>query len=224
MASLDEVVALLYGARRRVGPFTAELRIWQGRGPEGPESGSESRWRVTQDGPRYRWELVHGDATGRKRADGPAELLMGDGNRAWARHRDRLVINAYQGCLVSDLLLDPSWLLSGYDLSITGASEVDGRPSVDISGTRTPVRRGTPPASEAVEASVDSERGFLHRLTELTGGVSVEVIELSDLRLDMALDDAAFSVPPGRHPVEDRTTRRRHLPRRLKTWRRANQP
>jgi hypothetical protein len=216
--TIYEMVVLLYGAAGRVGPLTADLMI----GP-GQVDGGEGRWwqvrcRVTQDGPRYRWELI--DQIGRpdRRSRTPAPMLVGDGDREWAVYPHHVVVRPYRRCLLAEQLLDPSWLLGRYDLAIAAEmSTADGRPAVSIAGRRKTVGRGGDGAPELVEAVVDAERGFLHRFTGIGKGVPVETIELRDLRLDTPIDDTACTVEPSEGlRWQDRTSaRRHHLSRRV---------
>ena len=206
------MVVLLYGAAGRVGPLTAELIIGRGQvdGGEGP--GWQVRWRVTQDGPRYQWELI--DHVGRpgRRSHTPASMLVGDGEREWAVYPDRVVVRPYRGCLLADQLLHPSWLLGRYDLAIAAEmATADGRHAVTITGRRKTVRRGGDGAPESVEAVVDAERGFLHRFAGIGTGSPVETIELRHLRLDTPIDNTAFTVEPSEGlGWQDRTSARHH--------------
>ncbi len=213
VTSLDEAVALLYGASRRAGPLSGELRIWHRR-TDKDDGPSEVRWRVVQDGPRYRWQLVSHDPGTRRRASVPPELLVGDGVRAWTRRGDRIVASAYDGCLLADQMLDPSWLLARYQLDVTGRADREGRPVFTLSGQRKPVRQGAQYVHEAVEAIVDTQRGFLHQLTSLKDGETFEVIELCHLRLDDQPADAAFTAPVGGAPTRDAALRPRAPGRR----------
>jgi hypothetical protein len=210
--TLEEMVVLLYGAAGRVGPLTADLLIGRGQVDGGEGSGWQVRWRVTQDGPRYRWELV--DHVGRpgRRSHTPASVLVGDGDREWVVYSDRVVVRPYRGCVLADQLLDPSWLLGRYDLAIAAeTATAGGRHAVTITGRRKTVRRGGDGAPEAVEAVVDAERGFLHRFGGFATGVPVEKIELCDLRLDTAIDATAFTVEPsGGLRWQDRTSAHHH--------------
>lgn len=224
MVSLDETVALLYGANRRVGPLSADLTISQPTSRH-RATGGVIRWRVTQDGPRYRWELLSNSWSGRRRGSGPPSLLVSDGTQAWAQYDDRVVVTPYQGCLVSDRLLDPSWLLARYDLSVGASSMLAGRRTVLLSGARKSVRRGPDGVPESIEAVVDAEHGFLHRFAGFDDNEPIEVLELSDLRFDVTADDSVFTLTvPAGHRVLDRTTgHRRHLwPRRVRADRRID--
>jgi hypothetical protein len=220
MVAVDEVVVLLYGASGRVGPLTGELTI--GSAPIDPKGGPgwQVRWRVTQDGPRYRWELMDHVPVPGRRSHPPAAILVGDGEREWAVYPERVVVRRYGGCLLADRLLDPSWLLGPYDLAVTGRALAGGRAPVGIAGRRKAVRRGADGVPEAIEAQVDAERGFLHTFTGLEGGVAVETMALQALRLDATIDDALFTVEP--RPgvrVQVRTSgRRHHLMARLGGW------
>lgn len=213
MTSLDEAVALLYGAGRRVGPLRGELRM-RHRHPDKDDGHGEVRWRVVQDGPRYRWELVSHDPGTRRRTSAPPDLLVGDGVRAWTRRGDRIAVTAYRGCLLSDQMLDPSWLLGRYELDVTGSAEREGRPVFTLSGRRKAVRRGSEDVPEGVEAVVDAERGFLHQFTSLKGGEVFEVIELSHVRLDDQPDDFAFTAPVDGARSQVRALRERRPRRR----------
>jgi hypothetical protein len=214
------VVVLLYGASGRVGPLTGELNI--GRAPterkDGP--GWQLRWRVTQDGPRYRWELIGQVPLPGRCWRSPAAVLVGDGEREWAVYADRVVVRRHGGCLLADRLLDPSWLLGRYDLAVTGDAPVGGRLAVGIAGHRKAVRRSNDGVPEAMEALVDAESGFLHTFTGLEGGVAVETMALQDPHRGAIIDDATFTVELRQGVrVQDRTWgRRHHLMAGLGSW------
>jgi hypothetical protein len=220
MVTLAELVVLLYGASGRVGPLTVELNF--GRAPadvkDGP--GWQVRWRVSQDGPRYRWELIDHVPRPGRHSHPPASALVGDGEREWAVYPDQVVVRRYGGCLLADRLLDPSWLLGRYDLAVTGTAPAGGQAAVGITGRRKAVRRSSDGGPEAMEALVDAKRGFLHTFTGLEGGVTVETIELDNVRLDATIDDATFTVEP--RPgvrVQDRSSGpRHHLTAGLRRW------
>jgi hypothetical protein len=217
MVALDELVVLLYGASGRVGPLAGEVNV--GQAPADPKQGPgwQVRWRVIQDGPSYRWELIDHVPRPGPRLRPPASALVGDCEREWAVYLDRVVVRPYEGCLLADRLLDPSWLLGRYDLEVTGSTPVGGRAAVGIAGRRKAVRRSSAGVPEAIEALVDAERGFLHTFTGLEGGVTVETIEVANVRLDANIDDTAFTVepPPGVRILDRTGGRRHHLTARL---------
>jgi hypothetical protein len=220
MLTLAELVVLLSGACERVGPLAGELNF--GRAPADPNDGRgwQVRWRVSQDGPRYRWESIdHVPCPGRH-SHPSASALVGDGEREWALYPAHVVVRRYGGSLLADRLLDPSWLLGRYDLAVTGTAPLGGQAAVGITGRRQAVRRSSDRVPEVMEALVDAEGGFLHTFADLDGGVPVETIELDNVRLDAAIDDATFTVEP--RPgvrVQDRSSGRRHrLTAGLRSW------
>jgi hypothetical protein len=178
---------------------------------------------MSQDGPRYRWELIDQVPRPGRRSHPPASAQVGDGERGWAVYPDRVVVRRYGGCLLADRLLDPSWLLGCYDLAVTGTAPVGGRAAVGMTGRRKAVRRSSERVPEAMEALVDAERGFLHTFTGLEGGATVETIELDNVRLDATIDDATFTVELQEGVrVQDRSSgRRHHLMAGLRRWARS---
>jgi hypothetical protein len=149
-----------------------------------------------------------------------AAVLVGDGEREWAVYADRVVVRRYGGCWLADRLLDPSWLMSRYDLAVTGDAPVGGRPAVGIAGRRKAVRRSNDGVPEAMEALADAERGFLHTFTGMEGDAAVETMALQDPHRGAIIDDATFRVELRQGVrVQDRTwDRRHHLMDRLGSW------
>jgi hypothetical protein len=111
-------------------------------------------------------------------------------------------------------LLDPSWLVryqldaavpgvhNGRDVLVVHAHLPDARPPApgraDDRQTSTVARLPLPGDAEVV---IDTEYGFLHRMTELVDGQPFMVTELLDLTVDPPLDEDVFRIDPSRFQV-----------------------
>jgi hypothetical protein len=109
-------------------------------------------------------------------------------------------------------LLAPSWLLSGYELSVGGEAPVCGRASVRVAATarRRPGGgriRGMLPVMpfgwpdvaryDHVDAVVDAELGILLRCEGRSGDHDPELTEFRTLTVNVEADPARFTAPPG---------------------------
>jgi hypothetical protein len=141
---------------------------------------ADGRWAGGCDGSRI-WQW---------RANAPSD--------AWARFDDRPRPPA-------EVLLAPSWLLSGDALTIEGTVTVCGRDGVLVSavppGRRRPSRiaqhRHRVGWYERVTVVVDSELGILLRCELFPGGPDTEVTEFTDLTADVPADQEPLAPPPG---------------------------
>ncbi len=114
-------------------------------------------------------------------------------------------------------LLAPSWLLSGYELSIEGEAALCGRAGVSVVAVprRDASWRGgrgrgrgralgpslfgwpTSVTSDRVTAVVDAELGILLRCERQRGARPPDVAEFTSLTVGEAADPARFTAPPG---------------------------
>jgi hypothetical protein len=151
-------------------------------------------------------------APGRRYRRDDAQLSAGsDGTRAW-QIGDGPVVGP--GGPPYATLLCPSWLLTGYRLSVSqDRVTACGRAAIRVTGTARGGRRAVPveprfPGRSAlgsrydlVEAVVDAELGILLRCEladEPAGGDPDRwLMEFARLDLDPGTDDAVFAPPPG---------------------------
>jgi hypothetical protein len=109
-------------------------------------------------------------------------------------------------------LLAPSWLLSGYELSVGGEATVCGRPGVRVAATArhrpgggrirgmlpiTPLRWLPTVRYDHVAAVVDAELGILLRCEGRSGDHDPELTEFRTLTVNVEADSARFAAPPG---------------------------
>jgi hypothetical protein len=123
----------------------------------------------------------------------------------WQVYSNRVVVRpaAAPPAAISPII-DPAWLLSGYRLSVAGAGEYDGRPSLRLTAVPTgnpwspkgPLS-GRPSAADRIEADIDAELGIVVRQAWHYRGRHVLSAELADVTIDV--DPAAFTIrPPAR--------------------------
>ncbi len=100
-------------------------------------------------------------------------------------------------------LLDPSWLISYFDLELAGAALAAGRPAYRVTAAPRPVTTSTRDSRygpfDRVDVLVDAELGILLRREAFSGGQSIEAAEMLSLALDPAeaRDPARFMPPAG---------------------------
>jgi hypothetical protein len=100
-------------------------------------------------------------------------------------------------------LLDPSWLISYFDLELAGAAEAAGRPAYRVTAAPRQVRASSSgdryERFDRVDVLVDAELGILLRREAFSGGQSIEVTEVRSIALDPAEagDPGQFRPPPG---------------------------
>jgi len=129
----------------------------------------------------FRWTTYAGTAR-RCQADGPDHAFRG--------------------------LVTPRWLLACYDLQITGATDVAGRPAHRVTALpRAVIPRFSPGQYhllDRVDVLVDAELGIILRSEQVFGGQTLELAQLLGLRIDPpeGADPAMFAPPPGL-PVTD---------------------
>ena len=87
-------------------------------------------------------------------------------------------------------LLDPSWLIGGFDLELTGPAEALGRPAWQVAATPRPLTTNTAldrdRRIDRADVLVDTELGILLRREAFSGGRQVELSEVRSLTLDPA--------------------------------------
>ncbi|MFC1400505.1 MULTISPECIES: hypothetical protein [Streptacidiphilus] len=98
-------------------------------------------------------------------------------------------------------LLDPGWLLVGFELAVTGSAVVEDRSAVAVTATPRPVvaPAGPPAFSDLVDridVLVDAELGILLRRTDHAEGEPYRTDELTGLALSPSLVKAAHPVGP----------------------------
>jgi hypothetical protein len=100
-------------------------------------------------------------------------------------------------------LLDPSWLLGGFDLQLIGPAEAAGRPAWQVVATPRPLTTDTAldrdRRIDRADVLVDVELGILLRREAFSGDKQVELAEVRSLILDPAEagDPGQFRPPPG---------------------------
>lgn len=139
-----------------------------------------------------------------------------DGERAWEWFRDLpagMEVRFGGGPRAPfPVLLDPSWLLAGYDLSIEGEATACERPAIRVTATarrdarykgvtgelRMSAFRWPPlPRADRVVADVDAELGILLRCEARHGEREPDVTEFRSLTVAAEADPARFTAPPG---------------------------
>ncbi|WP_042401573.1 hypothetical protein [Streptacidiphilus carbonis] len=142
---------------------------------------------------------------GRYRFERPAraELLLGDGAVHWSRTGDRGARSGYgpPHDAPALLMLVPTWLLTGHQVSGVQPTTESGRPAVRFRATP---RRGGPTLTsrarqygiEYLDAVADAEHGVLLSLTEVFEGRPVRTLRLMDHQFDGPEPDACrFTLP-----------------------------
>jgi outer membrane lipoprotein-sorting protein len=222
MASLPELIGLLYRADWTRLSLSAELRSETGREP--PPHLSRERWSgwyrdwpgQIQDngrwvgrgglliGPGGRWRLecpVPGRAAGSEAAEG------NDGEHGWSWRPPEMggppplpvkVSGAYPP--VPELFC-PSCLLGGYTLEELGPVTAAGRDAIAVAATprRDVLGSGSAQRSyDRIEVAVDAELGILLRRIETSGDDLVTLTELTELTMTPpeASDPVRFAPPP----------------------------
>jgi hypothetical protein len=109
-------------------------------------------------------------------------------------------------------LLEPSWLLTGYDLAIEGDTTACGRAAIRVAATaRRRARDETggkpyrwPPVwPDRVVAVVDAELGILLRCESQRGEQAPEVAEFRSLTVNPEIDPGRFTAPEGSTFADD---------------------
>jgi len=198
MVGEQDLIALLHRADWRRLSLSGEVR------------GEQGVTLLVAPGKRYREELP-----------GERQVRGCDGERIWrwtaeepSGPRIRLVGGPQPPF---PLLLDPSWLLDRYELTIAGDTTACGRAAIRVEATPrrfrpdSPVPRGQSygmlPVSprrasisvryEHVSAIVDAELGILLSCERRPGDDDPELAEFVSLTIDPDTDPAAFTAPPG---------------------------
>ena len=210
----DEVVVGLHGVINQLTTLHGTLRTWfhyersqqafavaRPRAstsrvyPAGvPPESREWLWEVWHAaGGRYRWDVkVDPDVA---EGAGPPRLRADDGDRSYSVSDGRAYIRPSWTCEVIERLLDPSWVLT-HDLDIRGETITSGRRALVVHAVARPHRTRSGRAEDMAgerDLVVDAERGFLHSDTALVNGEPYDVMELSDLALDLPIDPGLFT-------------------------------
>ena len=104
-------------------------------------------------------------------------------------------------------LLEPSWLLSGYDLAIEGDVTASGRAAIRVIATaraRDHHKLAVPPVrwplviwADRIDALIDAELGILLRCESQRGERAPTVAEFLSLTVPAEVDRGQFAAPPG---------------------------
>jgi hypothetical protein len=164
---------------------------------------------------------------GRYRVTIPAGQVWGcDGERAWqwlGEHSADKEIRLFDDRRAPFReLLEPSWLLTGYDLAVEGDSTACGRAAIRVAATArhrgrneiggTPYRWPPVFRRDRVVAVVDAELGILLRCESQRGEQAPEVAEFRSLTANAEPDPAWFTAPPGSIFADDSGPLRFFLP------------
>ena len=133
--------------------------------------------------------------------------IASDGERAWRVYPDRVAVRR-AGPLPDWIgwVIDPAWLLDGFQLSVQGTVTVGGRPGLRIVAVpawpRSPVRRqglqpGLSAVGDRIEVIVDAELGIILRQVWSSQDRQVLHSELTGVTTDIDPDAFTFSPPPG---------------------------
>jgi hypothetical protein len=137
-------------------------------------------------------------------ADGRV-LTVCDGSTRWLCSKHGARADKTTGKPAIDLrgLLTPRWLLTGYDLEITGEEQTQGRAAVAVLATPRGRWPGQRPKRydllDRVDVLADAELGILLSSEQIFQGHLSQATRLSDLVIDPAeaADDSLFTPPPG---------------------------
>ncbi len=220
----DEQVNLLY--RTALGPqrFAAELR--ERADQKTIRQQGEEALAATRLGRRTRWLWENPPASIPDQTDWRARVtvampgcyridmltdpgaraacIASDGERMWRVYPDRVAVGP-AGPLPPGIgsVLDPSWLLDGYQLSTQGTVTVGGRPGLRIAAVpASPVLRqglqpGVSAAADQIEVIVDAELGITLRQVCSFQGLPLVHSELAGVTTDIDPEAFAFRPPPG---------------------------
>lgn len=181
---------------RRAGRFP---RLADINGPPTGQQESECRVLLAPGG-RYRVE-AGADAAMADICDGESHwtISAGPARRRPAGGPD----HAFGG------LLSPRWLLTSYDLQVTGRTDVSGRLAYQVAASP---RAVTPKFSvgeyhllDRVDVLVDAELGIILRSEQVFAGQTLELTQMHDLVIDppLAADPAMFARPAGLTAEDD---------------------
>jgi len=148
----------------------------------------------------YRIEMLT-DAAAR------AACIASDGERMWRVYPDRVAVGP-AGPLPPGIgsVLDPAWLLDGYQLSTEGRVTVGGRTGLRILAVpkwpraevlRLGLQPGVLAAADQIEVIVDAEFGITLRQVCPSQGHTVLHSELAGVTTDIDPEAFAFRPPPG---------------------------
>ncbi len=201
------------------GPASARAarRAMDAASPAGP-----ARWlaRFNEDHPPESAELVAEIALAMpgcyridelgERAGSPSVVC--DGVRVWRIFADRIVDKpATPPPAGLCLIIDPAWLLSGYQLSTAGPTTVAGRagvtviavPGPDTGELRQGPLSGASVVADRIEAVIDTSLGIVVRQAWLAGGDTLLTTELADLTEDVGAEAFLLAARPGVRLISD---------------------
>jgi hypothetical protein len=208
------IVALIYRADWRRLSLSGEVRGgdpmmpplremsqrlgWPAPPPSSGSPGETDRTLLVAPGGRYRVTTPRGQVWGC------------DGERSWARQGElppstEIRLGAPQPPFPE--LLEPSWLLTGYDLAVEGDSTACGRAAIRVVATARrrardeiggiPYRLPLGIRAGRVVAVVDAELGILLRYESQHGEQAPDIAEFRSLTVNLEPDRAWFTAPPG---------------------------
>lgn len=219
----DEQVNLLYGSGPGTLRFSAQLHEWADQ--ETMMRLGEAALSATDLGRRTRWLWQAAADSPPQNADLRAHLTVAmpdcyrieastdpgrqpaciscDGARLWRVYADRIAVRPAEPLPAGIApIIDPAWLLHGYQLSADGNATFAGRPALRVVAmARAVLRHGplsdTAVAVDKIEAFLDAELGVVLHQVCYCQGYPVLRIELSGVTPDV--DPAAFRIepPPG---------------------------
>jgi outer membrane lipoprotein-sorting protein len=219
----DEQVNLLYGSGARTPRVSAQLHEWADQ--KTMMRLGEAALSATDLGRRTRWLWQAAADSPPQNADLSAHLTVAmpdcyrieaitdperqpaciscDGARLWRVYADRIAVRPAEP-LPAEIapIIDPAWLLHGYQLSADGNATFAGRPALRVVAVAPAVLRhgplsGTPVAVDKIEAFIDAELGVVLHQVCYCQGCPVLRTELSGIT--PGADPAAFRIepPPG---------------------------
>ncbi len=224
---ITDVVRLLYGARYSFSTLRASIREWyrhrEGTGRPSQSKTEEIRSRLWVDNPsRFRQEietcgpshgpivlLLNGDiwwqgySSGVAVTNSPKEQIPGG---VEVKVLSRPVSPSYYWdadyAILSQIPLEPSWLISGLRMEPVGRMMYAGRESIRVQAE--PDQEDNNgwywwEGADEYELLIDAERGALLRIEARSQGEGFSVIEVEDIEFDVSIPESTFSfaVSPG---------------------------
>jgi hypothetical protein len=223
VATDPSLLALLHGAHERTRSWRGRLRQWEhlersqqafraaetltdttapGAAAHTPASVREEAWMVVFDADgRFRKDAIDGPDPPRLDSR-QTRIEAEDGERFWLITEDQVYIRkakSWDGVVLR--LTDPVWALV-HDLEVIGEGVSSDRPVLEVRATPRAHQPRNGHVSEMASERlllVDQERGFLHSDTALIRGLAYDILEVSDLELDIDIDPRFFTpeIPAG---------------------------
>lgn len=222
-----DLLELLVDALGRLPAISAEVRTWtrtkkqreridairhsKTGGLFGSLTASRQREQAVEVEETERLLLAPRAGAFRLRSTSPPHLVVCDGTTTWMEIARDEVLRLPLGRLQSPavLLLDPSWL-TGYDWSPPAPATRNGRPVLHMA---VQPRVGTQTGSTGLfaalipmqaEVVIDTQLGFLHKMTGFTEGRPDMVLELLDVHFPTEIDDTSFQLDEPQYQIIDR--------------------